>query len=58
MNTDEWTLTLGAAPLLIAVAAIALLLVLIIRLRVHAFLALVTVSLLTAFATGIPAERS
>ncbi|MFC3495411.1 GntP family permease [Glycomyces rhizosphaerae] len=53
----DWTQTLGAAPLLgIAAGAVALLLVLIIWLRVHAFLALVTVSALTAFATGIPAE--
>ncbi|WP_199431729.1 GntP family permease [Qaidamihabitans albus] len=56
MNTDEWTQTLGAGPLLgIAAAAIAVLLFLIIRLRVHAFLALVAVSIATAFATGIPA---
>ncbi|WP_205323751.1 GntP family permease [Glycomyces sp. YM15] len=53
----EWTQTLGAGPLLgIAAGAVALLLVLIIWLRVHAFLALVTVSVLTAFATGIPAQ--
>ncbi|WP_019815539.1 GntP family permease [Saccharomonospora saliphila] len=56
MNTDEWTQTLGAGPLLaIAAGAIAVLLLLIIRLRVHAFLALVTVSVATAFAAGIPA---
>ena len=49
--------TLGAGPLLgIAAGAIALLLILIMGLRVHAFLALVTVSLLTAFATGIPPD--
>lgn len=36
-------------------AAIALLLVLIIRFRVHAFIALVLTSLLTAVAAGIPA---
>lgn len=47
--------TLGVGPLIsIAVAAIVLLLVLIIRFRVHAFVALVLVSLLTAIATGIP----
>ncbi|MFC4000979.1 GntP family permease [Prauserella oleivorans] len=57
MNTDEWTQTLGAGPLLgIAAAAVAVLLVLIIVLRIHAFLALVTVSAATAFATGIPAD--
>ncbi|PRX51283.1 GntP family gluconate:H+ symporter [Prauserella shujinwangii] len=56
MNTDEWTQTLGTGPLLgIAAGAIAVLLFLIIKLRVHAFLALVTVSIATAFATGIPA---
>ncbi|MER2176825.1 MAG: UDP-N-acetylmuramyl-tripeptide synthetase, partial [Stenotrophomonas maltophilia] len=42
---------LGHAP-----AAIAALLFLIIKLRVHAFLALVVVSLATAFASGIPAD--
>ncbi|MQA11946.1 MAG: GntP family permease [Pseudonocardiaceae bacterium] len=57
MNTpDGWTQTLGAGPLLgIAAGAVAVLLFLIIQLRVHAFLALVAVSLGTAFATGIPA---
>lgn len=58
MNTDEWTQTLGTAPLLgIAAGAVVVLLLLIITLRVHAFLALVAVSLATAFATGIPADR-
>ncbi|WP_110669537.1 GntP family permease [Salinicola halophilus] len=53
---DEWTQTLSTGPLLgIAAAAIALLLVLIIRFHLHAFPTLVLVSLLTAFATGIPA---
>ncbi|GAB3651688.1 GntP family permease [Streptomyces sparsus] len=57
-TTDEWTQTLGAGPLLgIAAVAIALLLFLIIKLRVHALLALVTISLLTAFAAGIPANQ-
>ncbi|MBO0664522.1 GntP family permease [Jiella sp. MQZ9-1] len=47
--------TLGAGTLLaIAVGAIALLLVLIIQFRVHAFIALVIVSLVTAFAAGLP----
>lgn len=56
MNTDEWTQTLGAGPLLgIAGAAVAVLLILIMALRVHAFLALVVVSIATAFAAGIPA---
>ena len=41
--------------LLVAAGAIALLLVLIMKFRVHAFLALILVSLLTAIATGIPA---
>lgn len=40
--------------LLIAAAAVALLLLLIIRLKLHAFVALVLVSLLTAVAAGIP----
>lgn len=50
----NWTLSTSGL-LLIAVAAIALLLVLIMKFRVHAFLALILVSLLTAVATGIPA---
>lgn len=55
MTLDDWTQTLPAGALLgIALAAIALLLVLIIWLKVHAFIALVLVSLITAFATGIP----
>ncbi|WP_026455114.1 GntP family permease [Saccharomonospora iraqiensis] len=58
MNTDEWTQTLGAGPLLgIAAGAVAVLLLLIIRFRVHAFLALVVVSIGTAFAAGIPAGQ-
>ena len=58
MEIDGWTQTLGAGPLLlIAAAAIAVLLVLIIKLRIHAFVALILVSLLTAFATGIPANQ-
>ncbi|WP_102158745.1 GntP family permease [Zhihengliuella halotolerans] len=56
MTIEGWTQTLGAGPLLgIAAAAILVLLFLIIKLRVHAFVALILVSLLTAFATGIPA---
>ncbi len=47
----------GTGPLLgIAAGAIALLLFLIIRLRLHAFVALILVSVLTAVATGIPAS--
>ncbi|MDT0276568.1 GntP family permease [Blastococcus goldschmidtiae] len=47
--------TLGTGPLLaIALGAVALLLVLVMTLKVHAFVALVLVSLLTALATGIP----
>src|SRR5690606_20507793 len=57
MEIDGWSQTLGAAPLLaIAGGAIALILVLVIRFKLHAFLTLVLVSLLTAFATGIPAS--
>ncbi|MFJ2617742.1 GntP family permease [Glutamicibacter sp. NPDC087344] len=57
MTTElDMTWTLGTPALLgLAVASIAVLLVLIIRFRVHAFLALVLVSLLTAVAAGIPA---
>lgn len=55
MTIDEWTQTLGPVPLLlIALGAIAALLALIIWARVHAFIALILVSFLTAFATGIP----
>jgi len=43
--------------LLIAAGAIGLLLFLIIAARVHAFLALIIVSLLTAIATGVPANQ-
>ena len=57
MTPEDWEQTLGAGPLLgIAAAAIAVLLFLIIRLRLHAFLALILVSVLTAFATGVPAQ--
>ncbi|WP_448074002.1 GntP family permease [Georgenia yuyongxinii] len=52
---EGWTQTLGAGALLgIAAAAIALILVLVIVFKMHAFLTLVLVSLITAFATGIP----
>lgn len=44
----------AGALLLIAAAAVAVLLFLIIRLKLHAFVALVLVSLLTAVAAGIP----
>ncbi|MCC3268877.1 GntP family permease [Arthrobacter gengyunqii] len=55
MTIEGWSQTLGAGPLLlIAGGAIALLLFLILKLRLHAFVALILVSLLTAFATGIP----
>ncbi|MFB0836173.1 GntP family permease [Arthrobacter halodurans] len=57
MTIEGWTQTLGAGPLLgIAAVAILALLFLIIKLRMHAFVALILVSLLTAFATGIPAD--
>ncbi|WP_227875759.1 GntP family permease [Kushneria konosiri] len=47
-----------AGPLLgIAAAAVAALLVLVIRFKLHAFLALILVSLITAFATGIPVDQ-
>ena len=52
---EDWTQTLGAAPLLgIAAGAIALILILVIKFKMHAFLTLILVSLATAFATGIP----
>jgi GntP family gluconate:H+ symporter len=58
MTIEGWTQTLGAGPLLlIAAVAIGVLLFLIIRLRMHALLALILVSLATAFATGIPANQ-
>ncbi|MEX5268154.1 GntP family permease [Kocuria sp. CPCC 204721] len=58
MEIEGWSQTLTAGPLLlIAAAAIAVLLVLIITFRVHAFLALIIISALTAFATGIPTSQ-
>lgn len=55
MAPEGWEQTLTAGPLLaIAAAAIVVLLVLIIGLRLHAFIALIVVSLLTALAAGIP----
>lgn len=58
MTIEGWTQTLGAVPLLlIAAAAIAVLLFLIISLRMHALIALIVVSLATAFATGIPTNQ-
>jgi gluconate:H+ symporter, GntP family len=51
----EFEQTLGAGALIsIAVGAVALLLLLIIQFRVHAFVALILVSLLTAVVAGIP----
>ncbi|MET0854049.1 MAG: GntP family permease [Microterricola sp.] len=50
----NWTLNTPGL-LLVAVGAIALLLVLIMKLRIHAFVALIVVSVVTAIATGIPA---
>ncbi len=52
---DDFVPVYGTGPLLlIAVAAVALLLVLIMALRLHAFVALILVSLLTALVAGIP----
>ncbi|QDB80522.1 GntP family permease [Georgenia sp. 311] len=57
-DLEGWDQTLGAGPLLlIAAGAVALILVLVIWLKMHAFLTLVLVSLLTAFATGLPASQ-
>ena len=54
MNVEP---ALSAGPLLlIAAAAVLLLLFLIMRLKMHAFLALVLVSLVVALATRIPLE--
>ncbi|TCM52731.1 GntP family gluconate:H+ symporter [Rhizobium sp. PP-F2F-G48] len=54
----EFEQTLGAGALIsIAVGAVLLLLLLIIQFRVHAFVALILVSLLTAVAAGIPAAN-
>lgn len=50
----NWTLNTPGL-LLVAVGAIALLLVLIMKFRIHAFVALILVSVVTAIATGIPA---
>jgi GntP family gluconate:H+ symporter len=53
---DDFVPVYGTGPLLlIAVAAVALLLVLIMVVRLHAFVALILVSLLTALVAGIPA---
>lgn len=58
MALDTWEQDLGTAALLgIASVSIALLLVLIIRFKVHAFLALILVSLATAAASGIPPSQ-
>ncbi len=55
---NEVTTTLGAGPLLfIAAGAVLLLLLMIIRFRLHAFLALVLVSIFTALATQIPFDK-
>ncbi len=52
---EDWSQALTAGPLLaIAAGAILLLLILIIKFKLHAFPALIIVSLLTAIATGIP----
>ncbi|MBD8687628.1 GntP family permease [Rhizobium sp. CFBP 13717] len=55
MHLLEFEQTLSAGTLIsIAVGAVALLLLLIIQFRVHAFVALILVSFLTALVTGIP----
>ncbi|MDY5786212.1 GntP family permease [Corynebacterium sp.] len=52
---ENWEPVLGAGPLLgIAAGAIALILLMVIAFRVHAFVALIVVSILTALAAGIP----
>ncbi|MGQ4510091.1 GntP family permease [Dermabacteraceae bacterium P13147] len=58
MAPQEWQQTMSAGPLLgIAAAAIAVILVAVIVFRTHAFITLIVVSLLTAFATGIPVSN-
>ncbi|GAB3519673.1 GntP family permease [Arthrobacter monumenti] len=53
---ENWTQPMGTVPLLlIAAGAVVLLLFLIMKFKMHAFVALILVSLITAFATGIPA---
>ncbi len=55
---DNWSQTMSAGPLLgIAAGAIAVLLIMVIKFRVHAFVTLILVSLLTAFAAGIPVDQ-
>ena len=51
------TLASSSSLLLIALGAIIALLVLIIRFKMHAFVALILVSLLTALAAGIPIDK-
>ncbi len=46
-----------SALLLIALASVVLLLLLVIKAKAHPFVALLIVSLLVAFATGIPADK-
>ena len=53
-----WESWLGAGGLItVAVVAVALLLVMVMKLKIHAFLALIIVSLLTAVVAGIPAGQ-
>ncbi|MFC0338090.1 gluconate:H+ symporter, GntP family [Kushneria avicenniae] len=55
---ENWSQTMSAGPLLgIAAGAIAVLLLMVIKFRVHAFVTLILVSLLTAFAAGIPVDQ-
>lgn len=59
MDAATWEPTLDAGPLLgVAAAAIIVSLVLIIWFRIHAFLALIIVSALTAIAAGIPLSET
>ncbi|SUO95894.1 GntP family permease [Suttonella ornithocola] len=54
----EWSQTMSAGTLLsIAAIAIFVILIAVMVFRLHAFLTLILVSLLTAFATGIPMEN-
>lgn len=58
IEETRWESWLGVGGLIgVAVAAVALLLLMVMKLKVHAFLALIIVSLLTAVAAGIPSGQ-
>ncbi|MFC7374266.1 MULTISPECIES: GntP family permease [unclassified Brachybacterium] len=58
VQETDWTSWLGDGGLMaLAVVAVGLLLFLVIRFKLHAFLALIVVSLLTALVAGVPAQN-